>query len=91
MDALVPFDQRVDRALQSVLAHGTFTPPQRQWLQKIAAQTKANQVVDRAVLDDPDQVFKREGGGFNRLDRLFNGKLQEVLDSFQDHLWPAVG
>ena len=91
VDALVPFDQRVDRALQAVLARGTFSQPQRQWLQKIAAQTKANQVVDRAALDDPDQVFKREGGGFTRLDRLFNGKLQEVLDSFQDHLWPAVG
>ena len=43
--------------------------PQRQWLQRIAAQTKANLIVDREALDDPDLVFKREGGGFTRLDK----------------------
>ena len=43
--------------------------------QDIAAQTKVNLLVDREALDDPDLVFKREGGGFNRLDKLFNGEL----------------
>lgn len=45
----------------------------------------------RQLQPTAEAVVKREGGGFTRLDRLFNGKLQEVLDSFQDHLWPAVG
>ena len=49
--------------------------PQRQWLQRIAAQTKANVLVDREALDDPDLVFKREGGGFARLDTVFGGEL----------------
>jgi len=44
-------------------------------------------VVDRAALDEPDLVFKREGGGFARLDRLFDGQLQPVLESFNDALW----
>jgi type I restriction enzyme R subunit len=89
-DALVPYDQRVDRALQSILASKAWTTPQRQWLQKIAAQTNANLIVDRAALDDPDLVFKREGGGFSRLDRIFGGDLQQVLDAFNDSLWPPV-
>ena len=90
-DALVPYEQRVDRALQSILAFKSWTSPQRQWLQKIAAQTKANLIVDRAALDDPDLVFKREGGGFARLDRIFGGELQQVLDTFNESLWsPAA-
>lgn len=90
-DALVPYEQRVDRALQRMLGSRSWTTPQRQWLQKIAAQTKTNLIVDRAALDDPDLLFKREGGGFARLDRIFAGELQLVLDTFNDSLWsPAA-
>ena len=89
-DALVPYEQRVERALQSLLASRSWTTPQRQWLQRIAAQTKANLIVDRAALDDPDLVFRREGGGFARLDRIFGGELQQVLDSFNESLWPPA-
>ena len=86
-DPLVPYEQRVDRALQAMLASRAWTTPQRQWLQKIAAQTKANMVVDREALDDPDLIFRREGGGFARLDRIFDGQLQTVLETFNESLW----
>jgi type I restriction enzyme R subunit len=86
-DPLVPYEQRVERALHQILASRAWTTPQRQWLHKLAAQTKANLVVDRAALDDPDLIFKREGGGFGRLDRLFAGQLEQVLDAFNDALW----
>lgn len=89
-DALLPYEQRVDQALQSILASRSWTTPQRQWLQKIAAQTKANLVVDRAAFDDPDLIFKREGGGFTRLDKIFNGELQHVLEAFNDSLWQSA-
>ena len=86
-DALLPYDERVDHALQTILALKNWTTPQRQWLQKIAAQTKANLVVDRAAFDDPDLIFKREGGGFVRLNRIFGGELQQVLETFNESLW----
>ncbi|MDD0811346.1 type I restriction-modification system endonuclease [Curvibacter sp. RS43] len=90
-DALLPYSERVDHALQAMLAKPPggkpWSEPQRNWLKRIAAQTKANLLVDRAALDDPDLLFKREGGGFARLDRLFNGQLQPVLDAFNDALW----
>lgn len=89
-DALVPYGQRVDRALQTILAAKPWTAPQRGWLHKIAAQTKANLIVDRDALDDADLVFKREGGGFARLDRIFGGELQQVLAAFNDSLWPPA-
>ncbi len=88
-DALLPYNERVDHALQAILAQKTWSTPQRDWLKRIAAQTKANLLVDREALDDPDLVFKREGGGFNRLDKVFNGELQQVLEAFNDSLWQS--
>ncbi len=88
-DALEPYEKRVDRALQKILASRAWSTPQRQWLQKIAAQTKANLVVDRDALDDPDLVFRREGGGFSRLDKIFQGQLEQVLADFNDGLWQS--
>jgi type I restriction enzyme R subunit len=92
-DALLPYGERVDRALQHLLARPPgdkpWSTPQRDWLKRIAAQTKANVLVDRAAFDDPDLIFKREGGGFARLDKVFSGQLQPVLDAFNDALWAS--
>ena len=61
---LVPYNERVDHALQKLLASKFWIAPQRDWLERVAAQAKANQLVDREALDDPDLVFKRDGAGF---------------------------
>jgi len=87
-DALVPYETRVDRALQKLLASRTWATPQRDWLKKIAEQTKSNLIVDRDALDDADLIFKREGGGFKRLDKIFGGELEQVLDKLHDEIWP---
>lgn len=90
-DALVPYAERVDRALNHLLSHPPggkpWTTPQRDWLKKIAAQTKANTLVDRDALDDPDLLFKTQGGGFQRLDKIFDGRLLQTLEAFNDSLW----
>jgi len=88
-DALVPYDQRVDKALQRILASRNWTTPQRQWLQRIANQTKAITIVDREALDDDLLFFKREGGGWPRLNRMFGGELDGVLREFKREVWAA--
>lgn len=86
-DPLVPYEQRVDWALSQILAVRHWRQPQRDWLMKIAAQTKANVIVDRDALDDPDLIFSRDGGGFARLDKMFDGQLTETLETFNDLIW----
>ncbi len=90
-DPLIPYAERVDRALYETLRSRDWTNPQREWLKKIAAQTKANVIVDLDAIDDPDLIFKREGGGSLRLDRIFEGKLSVVLQSFNEALWRTAG
>lgn len=87
-DPLIPYEQRVEAALQTILASRKWSANQREWLKKLAAQTKANTIVDRSAVDDPAQLFKREGGGFPRLNKIFDGQFAEVLDQFNDALWP---
>ena len=43
--------------------------------------------MDRAALDAPGQIFKREGGGFARLNRIFEGELAGVLARFNEAIW----
>ena len=43
---------------------------------------KANLIVDRAAFDQG--VFKQEGGGFTRLDRLFDGELEAVIGEINE-------
>ena len=64
--------------LMRVLAYPKF---------KLAAQTKANTLVDRDALDDPDLLFKTQGGGFQRLDKIFAGQLLQTLDAFNHSIW----
>ena len=88
-DPLMPYEQRVERALQRILASRSWSKPQRDWLQRIANQTKVITIVDRDALDDDLLFFKREGGGWPRLNRLFGGELDGVLQQFQREVWAA--
>lgn len=83
----MPFDQRVDRALSKLLASRTWTKAQENWLKTLAKQTKANGLVDEAVLDDPDFIFRREMGGRKRLERMFEGELLDTLRQFNETIW----
>ncbi len=86
-DPLLPWSERVDAALRRLLASRQWTTPQRQWLEKIAAQTKANVIVDKDAMDAPDQYFKREGGGFNQMNKKFDGDLENILHEFNELIW----
>ena len=88
-DPLVPYGERVEKALQRILASRSWSKPQRDWLQRIANQTKAITIVDREALDDDALLFRREGGGWPRLNRVFGGELDGVLREFQRQVWAA--
>ena len=81
---LVPYSERVDRAIKKIAASRQWTPPQRNWLDRIGKQLKAETIVDRESLD---QGSFAAHGGFNRLNKAFDGKLQDVLNEINEELW----
>jgi type I restriction enzyme R subunit len=84
-EALIPWEQRVDQALAKMLAQQPWKTPQKQWLELIAKQMKANLIVDEAVLDQG--VFKHQFGGIKRANKLFDEPVGAVLQRFNRALW----
>ncbi len=82
---LRPYEQRVQAALQKILQSRAWTKPQRDWLTKIGNQIIANVVVDRTSFEEG--FFKLQAGGFDRLNKVFDHHLEEILSEMNDALW----
>ena len=87
-DALKPYSERVDQAINKVLSSRSWTPPQRQWLERIGKQIKAETIVDREALDKG--AFKTHGG-FNRLNQVFDGNLEGIITQIHENIWDVAG
>ena len=85
---LMPYAERVAGAVQRVLDSGEWTAPQRRWLQRIGQQLVNETIVDRQALDHGE--FS-EHGGFNRLNKVFDGKLEQILGDLNGEIWEEVG
>ena len=83
-DPLVPYADRVRRAVDAVLRKGQWTPVQKQWLRRIGEQLEKEIVVDRDSLDD--EPFRADGG-FRVLDRRFDGRIEQVLADLSEEVW----
>jgi type I restriction enzyme R subunit len=81
---LVPYEERVERALRSVLREHEWTSVQERWLKRIAKQIQQNVVVDREAFDEPPFDQK---GGYDRLNKIFDGQLGGVLNELQEEVW----
>jgi type I restriction enzyme R subunit len=84
-DHLVPYETRVARALEHLMKSRPWTSPQRQWLDRIGKQLLKEVVVDHEALDHGS--FHAQGGGFERLNKVFEGRLPQVLGDLQEAIW----
>jgi type I restriction enzyme R subunit len=84
-DALVPWPDRVKAALGRITKRGTWSEPQRKWLERIGKAVAHVGVADRAVLDEGE--FRAAMGGFDRLNRVFGGRLESILGDINEELW----
>ena len=74
-DPLVPYAERVDRAIRAVGARHGVDDVQRRWLEQIGRELKSRIVLDRAALDEPPFAQR---GGFRGLDKVFNGEIEAI-------------
>jgi len=85
-EALLPFGERVARAMQRIHAQRAWTPVQRRWLDRLAKQLVLEVVIDP---DFVNRAFAPDGGA-KQLDKLLGGQLAPVLDDLATHLWPRT-
>jgi type I restriction enzyme R subunit len=84
-DPLLPWADRVKMAIDRIMKRGNWSALQRKWLERIGKEVVQVGVADRAVLDE--EQFREETGGFTRLNRIFDGRLENILDDINDELW----
>lgn len=88
-DPLIPYEERVDNAVKTVLSRNEFpwTRPQRQWLERIATQIKREVIVDQEALD---RGQFQQNGGFARINKFFDGKLGRLLVQLHESIWASA-
>ena len=84
-DALRPYAERVRNAMSAILKSNSWTPKQQQWLKRIGDDVAKEVVVDREFLDSGQ--YRTEAGGFERLNKVFEGRLETILGDIRETIW----
>ena len=73
------------KAMSRIYTMRVWTVIQRQWLERIEKQLIAQTVLDR---EDFDRGAFASSGGFNRLNKIFQGSFPQVLEAINENLYP---
>jgi type I restriction enzyme R subunit len=86
-DGLIPYDRRVDTAVQALITRRGLTPVQQGWLKRLAKQIKTHIVLDEEAINEGPF---REQGGFKRLNQFFDGQLSTILADINEAIWQSA-
>ncbi len=82
-DELLTVESRVERALAKVKAKHQFTESQEKWLEHIRYHLVTNLLIEKDDIDTLP-IFTRQGMNYLKLNRLFDGKLDELLKEINE-------
>ncbi|MGH0230430.1 type I restriction-modification system endonuclease [Sinorhizobium meliloti] len=86
-DPLVPYEDRVKSAMRTIVASRSWTEPQKRWLKRIGEQIEKEVIVDREAIDKEPFIAD---GGFNRLNKVFGGELENILAGINEEMWKVA-
>lgn len=86
-DPLVPYEERVKTAMRKIVSGKQWSEPQRRWLERIGRQIVLGVVIDRTSFEE--QPFAGLGG-HARINKVFDGQLDQVIGELQDNIWGSV-
>ncbi|TNC95171.1 MAG: type I restriction enzyme, R subunit [Stygiobacter sp.] len=86
-DPLRPYADRVKDAMARILKGHTWTPVQQKWLKRIGDDVAKEVVVDRDFFESSQY---KQDGGFERLNKVFGGRLEAILGDIREDIWRAT-
>ncbi len=84
-DPLISHEDRIRQAMKKINAMRTWTKMQQQWLERIERQFLKESIIERA---DFDRGAFRDHGGLARIDKIFEGRLNDVIGDITNALYP---
>lgn len=88
-DPLVAHEDRIKNAVKKVRGMKNWTRVQEKWLSRFENQLLQENILHKNDLDKG--IFKQEGGGFQRLNKIFGDELETVLEVINDNLYGSTG
>lgn len=82
---LISHEDRIKNAMKKVRAMKDWTRVQQQWLNRFESQLISESILHKEDLDRG--IFRQEGGGFARLDKIFGNELESVLNTINENLY----
>lgn len=81
---LIPFEERVNRAITRIKQSRKWSANQTRWLDRLAAQLKKEIIIDGTLFDAP--AFRQQGG-LAALEAQFPGEVDTLLDQLSTYIW----
>jgi len=83
--ALIPFERRVENAMDTIYSLHPWTKIQRSWLARLAKQLNHEVIIDQ---DFVNHAFASHGG-VSKLDKQLGGELEHVMETLKETLWAS--
>ncbi|NFG61363.1 type I restriction-modification system endonuclease [Clostridium sp. CMCC3677] len=81
-------EERVKRAVSRIKREYYLTKPQENWMNRIEKVMLKEVVIDKETFDTGS--FKAQGGGFTRLNTIFGGKLEEIINKVKTYMFENI-
>lgn len=78
-EPLMASEERIDHALSKLKSNHIFTEEQEKWLDLIREHLVANLLIEKEDFDE-HIIFIREGATWNRLNNIFDGQLEKIIN-----------
>ena len=87
---LLGHEDKIARAVARLKAAHDFSARELEWLEYIKLYLLNESLINPAVFDEKDTAFRDEGG-FKRINKIFGGKLTNILDELNHYLYDDGG
>jgi type I restriction enzyme R subunit len=84
-EPLIPFEQRVAKAMDRIYTRHNWLPAQRKWLERLAKQLVHEVIIDREFVNSRFA----DHGGARQLDKVLANQLDTVLEELGEAIWPV--
>lgn len=87
---LLGHEDKISRSVARLKAAHNFSDTESKWLDRIEKYLLNEILIDTSSFDENGTAFK-QNGGFNRIDKVFGGKLANILDELNRYLYDDGG